>query len=223
MKKILLLGITLIMLMSGCSANINDAYKMVEDINNIANTEAFTDYYIKGTNKTSNTTLNYELKKDNANYYLKLDNNHYYLIENNNSYHIYESLNGVKSHYKKEESIGNLLEEYASRMSINTNMNNMHYNIAKHIENLLGYCSENNAICNVSKDLFNKKSIEVVQETNISKRVSCYTTSKGKITSISSEYKEETMYFNTIIEIDYSSQNLNNFNKNEYKIVNKNS
>ena len=45
----------------------------------------------------------------------------------------------------------------------------------------------------------------------------------GKITKINSEYIEDSIYLNTIIEIDYNNQNLNKLNKSDYKLVNKNS
>ena len=85
------------------------------------------------------------------------------------------------------------------------------------------YCNENKAICTYSKNLFGKANLEILQQTEISKRVSKYSIDNGKITKINSEYIEDSIYLNTIIEIDYNNQNLNKLNKSDYKLVNKNS
>ncbi|MBR3891364.1 MAG: hypothetical protein IKJ30_04780 [Bacilli bacterium] len=223
MKKIIVIIICFIFVYGGCKANINDACKMINNINKVGNEEIFDDYYIKGISYNNDSVFNYELIKDNDNYYIKIEKDDFYIIKNNNSYHLYENINNEKKHYKLDEDIDTILNQYTSRMSLNTNMNEMHKNIAIHLENLLSYCNENKAICRYSKSLFGKADLEILQQTEISKRVSKYSIDNGKITKINSEYIEDSIYLNTIIEIDYNNQNLNKLNKSDYKLVNKNS
>lgn len=223
MKKVFLLMLGIIFFIGGCKVRENEVYKMLDKVKEVADNELFLNYHIKGVNQSQDKIMEYELLKDNKNYFIRIDNEYYYIVENNNSYHVYESKNDIKKHYKKISPIEDILKVYTSRMRINVNMNNMHKNIVNHIEDLLSYCNENTTTCNSKKILFNRLQLEIIQEGDISKRISKYFMDNGKITHISSEYIEETIYLNNVLEITYNNQKIPKFDKSEYKIVNKNS
>ena len=84
MKKIIVIIICFIFVYGGCKANINDAYKMINNINKVGNEEIFDDYYIKGISYNNDSVFNYELIKDNDNYYIKIEKDDFYIIKNNN-------------------------------------------------------------------------------------------------------------------------------------------
>jgi hypothetical protein len=72
----------------------------------------------------------------------------------------------------------------------------------------------------MDKDIFNRFSIEIIQETDMCTRVSRYVISNGKIISMSSEYHEENINLKTSINIDYDSGKISDFDKSDYKIKN---
>jgi hypothetical protein len=65
--------------------------------------------------------------------------------------------------------------------------------------------------------------IEIIQESEMSKRISVYMIDNGKIKYVSSEYKEDGIYLKTVLEFDYGKQKIENIDKSKYEIVNENS
>ena len=219
MKKLLIVLIMTFCL-SGCKGSYIDAYNMIDKVNTVGEEETFNDVYIKGINYSKEEETNYIFKKENDNYYIEIDGVKTYIISNNNAYHVYT--NDMK-HYKTEENIGDILKVYLTINTINPSLNDTHINIANHLRNLLGLCQENKAVCKIEKDLFNKMNIEIIQESEMSQRISVYMIDNGKIKYVSSEYKEDGIYLKTVLEFDYGKQKIENIDKSKYEIVNENS
>ena len=219
MKKLLIVLIMTFCL-SGCKGSYIDAYNMIDKVNTVGEEETFNDVYIKGINYNKEEETNYIFKKENDNYYIEIDGVKTYIISNNNAYHVYT--NDMK-HYKTEENIGDILKVYLTINTINPSLNDTHINIANHLRNLLGLCKDSKAVCKIEKDLFNKMNIEIIQESEMSQRISVYMIDNGKIKYVSSEYKEDGIYLKTVLEFDYGKQKIENIDKSKYEIVNENS
>jgi outer membrane lipoprotein-sorting protein len=216
MKKVLICLTLIMCFLSACKGNDDDIYKSIEMMKDISQNYEFNDYKIIGNSNNQETLINYTIIKANENYYININDDHYYLVNNNEKYHVYSKENGMLLHYKSEDSIEILLSLYTSRLSINLNLNDMHSNLSNHFSSLLN----NGSKVSVEKKLFNKISIEFVQENDICKRVSSYKLDNGKITSIFSEYKEKNISLITNLSFEYGSQKLPSYNKLDYKIVN---